>query len=61
MSLLIFRFWTAAVLTFCIKNALKLPEEKASQLYLNVERLKLKVRLRAAKRKSVFEIASHFK
>ena len=29
MSLLMFRFWRAAVLTFFIKNALKLSEEKA--------------------------------
>ena len=37
MSLLMFRFWTATVLTF-LKNDLKLPKEKARELIPKYER-----------------------
>ena len=58
MSLLIFCFWTATVLTF-LKIGLKLLKDKAlDKSYPNMEELKYKVGLRVPERTIIFE--THF-
>ena len=59
MSLLIFRFWTATVLTF-LKNGLKLLKDKALEIIPKYGSTEAKVGLMAAKR-IISETASHFK
>ena len=49
----VFRFWTATVLSFFIKDGLKLLKERALEM--------IRIGFKASKRKIVFEIASHFK
>ena len=49
MSLLTFRFWTAAVFTF-LKNGLKLLKDKAVEIIPKYGRTEVKVGLRVAKR-----------
>ena len=59
MSLLIFYFWTAAVLTF-LKKGLKLLKDKSREIIPKYGELKHKPGLSIAKRIIIFEIASHF-
>ena len=49
MSLLMFRFWTATVLTF-LKNDLKLLKDKALEIIPKYGRTEVKVGLRVAER-----------
>ena len=65
MSLLIFRFSTATVLTF-LKNGLKLLKDKALEIIPKYGRTEAKVGLRVAERTIIFEalqliLALHFK
>ena len=53
MSLLIFRFWTATVLTF-LKNGLKLLKDKALEIIPKYGRTEAKVGIRVAKRRRIF-------
>ena len=57
MSLLIFRFWTATVLTL-FKIGVKLLKDKALEIIPNMEELKHKVDLRVGERIIIFE--THF-
>ena len=59
MSLLIFYFWTAAVLTF-LRKGLKLLKDKSREIIPKYGELKQKPGLSIAKRIIIFEIASHF-
>ena len=54
MSLLIFRFWTATVLTF-LKNGLKLLKDKALEIIPKYGRTEAKVGLKVAERIIIFE------
>ena len=55
MSLLIFRFWTATVLTF-LKIGLKLLKDKALEIIPKYGRTEAKVGLRVAERIIIFEV-----